>query len=187
MTAPSRSGRWRDQATALGWLIAAWNLFWGELSWGNLAGGALAGVAVLVFFPLPPVTFAGRLRPRGLLVLVVTFVVELVSASLRVAAIAVRPGYRPRGAIIGVRLRVRSDLNLALTAELLSLVPGTLIVDVDRAEGVLYVHVFDVHGTRDLTDSRDRILAVEERIVRTVGSDAELRLLTTDPDRRPET
>ncbi|TDB75259.1 Na+/H+ antiporter subunit E [Micromonospora sp. KC723] len=187
MTAPSRPGRWRDQAIALGWLIAAWNLLWGEVTWGNLVGGTLVGVAVLVFFPLPPVTFAGRLRPRGLLVLVAAFVVELASASVNVAWIAVRPGYRPRGAIIGVRLRVRSDLNLALTAELLSLVPGTLIIDVDRDEGVLYVHVLDVRRAHDLDDSRDRVLAVEERIVRAIGSDAELRLLTTDPDRRSET
>ncbi|MGB2572029.1 Na+/H+ antiporter subunit E [Micromonospora citrea] len=192
---PGRYGRWRDQAIALGWLIAVWNLLWGEATWANLVGGTLVGAAVLIFFPLPPVSFGGRPRPRALLVLAGTFVVELVSASVHVAAIAVRPGYRPRGAIIGVRLRVRSDLNLALTAELLSLVPGTLIVEVDRDAGVLYVHVLDVRGPQDLAGSRDRILAVEQRIVRAIGSDAELRLLCTDPadrstdpaDRRSET
>ncbi|MEV0809548.1 Na+/H+ antiporter subunit E [Micromonospora sp. NPDC050200] len=185
---PRRPGRRRDQAIALGWLVGVWNLLWGEFSWGNLLGGALVGAAVLLFFPLPPVTFGGRLRPRALLVLLVTFVVELVSASLHVAAIAVRPGYRPRGAIIGVRLRVRTDLNLALTAELLSLVPGTLILEADRNDGVLYAHVLDVRRPQDLADSRDRILAVEERVVRAVGSDAELRLLSTDPaDRRSAT
>ncbi|MGN9803648.1 Na+/H+ antiporter subunit E [Micromonospora sp. L32] len=193
MTAPDttgspptrRGGRRRDQAIALGWLIAVWNLLWGEISWGNLLGGALVGVAVLLFFPLPPVSFGGRLRPRALLVLLTTFVAELVDASVHVAAIAVRPGYRPRGAIIGVRLRVRTDLNLALTAELLSLVPGTLILEIDRDAGVLYVHVLDVRRPEDLSDSRDRVLAVEERVVRAIGSDAEVRLLATDPvDRR---
>ncbi|MFC0006235.1 Na+/H+ antiporter subunit E [Micromonospora siamensis] len=181
MTAAGRSGRYgrrRDQLAALGWLVLVWNLLWGKFSVGNLVGGVLVGGAVLLFFPLPPVSFAGRLRPRALLVLAGTFVVELVSASAHVAAIAVRPGYRPRGAIIGVRLRVRTDLNLALTAELLSLVPGTLILEVDRDAGILYVHVLDVRGPADLTGSRDRVLAVEERIVRAVGSDAELRQLT---------
>ncbi|WP_346535820.1 Na+/H+ antiporter subunit E [Micromonospora sp. DPT] len=189
MTAPDaagapparRPGRRRDQAIALGWLIAVWNLLWGDLSWGNLLGGALVGVAVLLFFPLPPVSFGGRLRPRALLVLLVRFVAELVDASVHVAAIAVRPGYRPRGAIIGVRLRVRTDLNLALTAELISLVPGTLILETDRDAGVLYVHVLDVRRPEDLSDSRDRILAVEQRVVRAIGSDAEVRLLATDP------
>ncbi|MEV0940143.1 Na+/H+ antiporter subunit E [Micromonospora wenchangensis] len=184
-TSPPRLGRRRDQLIALGWLVVVWNLLWGNFSPANLLAGLLVGGAVLVFFPLPPVSFGGRLRPRALLRLAGVFVVELVSASIHVAAIAVRPGFRPRGAIIGVRLRVRTDLNLALTAELLSLVPGTLIVEVDRDAGVLYVHVLDVRSPADLTGSRDRILAVEERVVRAVGSAAELRQLTTEPTEAP--
>ncbi|MGV9976326.1 Na+/H+ antiporter subunit E [Micromonospora wenchangensis] len=184
-TSPPRLGRRRDQLIALGWLVVVWNLLWGNFSPANLLAGLLVGGAVLVFFPLPPVSFGGRLRPRALLRLAGVFVVELVSASIHVAAIAVRPGFRPRGAIIGVRLRVRTDLNLALTAELLSLVPGTLIVEVDRDAGVLYVHVLDVRSPADLTGSRDRILAVEERVVRAVGSAAELRQLTTEPTEGP--
>ncbi|MCW3813388.1 Na+/H+ antiporter subunit E [Micromonospora sp. DR5-3] len=180
-----RGGRRRDQAVALGWLAAIWLLLWGDLSWDNLLGGILVGAAVLVFFPLPPVTFGGRLRPGALLVLAITFVGELVSASVHVAAIAVRPGYRPRGAIIAVPLRIRTDLNLALTAELISLVPGTLILEVDRDHGVLYVHVLDVRGPEDLTGSRERVLAVERRVVRAVGSPQEVRQLTVEPvDRR---
>ncbi|GIJ77127.1 Na+/H+ antiporter subunit E [Micromonospora phaseoli] len=162
---------------AYGWLVLVWNLFWGDFSWGNLLGGLLVAAAVLVFFPLPPVTFSGRLRLRGLLVFVGRFVVELVRASAHVARIAVQPGYVPRSAIIAVQLRVPTDLGLALTAEVLSLVPGTLIVEVDRDAGILYVHVLDVHGPADLAASRARIRDVERRIVETVGSDAELRMV----------
>ncbi|MFC4021774.1 Na+/H+ antiporter subunit E [Micromonospora sp. GCM10011542] len=176
-----RAGRWRDQALALGWLVLVWNLLWGEVSWGNLVGGLVVGGAVLLFFPLPPVTFGGRLRPRALLAFALRFAGELVDASLRVAWIAVRPGYRPRGAILGVRLRVPTDLNLALTAEAISLVPGTLIVEVDRESGTLYLHVLNVRGPADLTSARARTLAVERRIVRAVGSAAEVRRLHTEP------
>ncbi|WP_089153765.1 Na+/H+ antiporter subunit E [Micromonospora sp. NBS 11-29] len=179
-----RGGRWRDQAVALGWLVVAWFLLWGDVSVGNLLTGLAVGAAVLFFFPLPPVTFGGRLRPGPLLVLAATFTAELVSASLHVAAVALRVGYRPRGAIIAVPLRVRTDLNLALTAEVISLVPGTLILDVDRARGVLYVHVLDVRRPEDLTGSRDRVRAVERRIVRAVGSPAEVRQLDLEPVER---
>ncbi|MEV4655669.1 Na+/H+ antiporter subunit E [Micromonospora sp. NPDC049301] len=177
----SRLGRWRDQALALGWLVVVWNLLWGEINWANLAGGLLVGGVVLLFFPLPAVTFAGRLRPRALLVFAVRFGAELVSASLHVARIAVQPGYQPRGAIIAVRLRVPTDLNLALTAEAVSLVPGTLILEVDRDSGTLYLHVLDTHGPAELTLARERTLAIERRIVRAVGSAAELRRVETDP------
>ncbi|EWM65307.1 Na+/H+ ion antiporter family protein [Micromonospora sp. M42] len=179
-----RGGRRREQALALGWLVAAWLLLWGDVSVGNLIAGLVVGAAVLLFFPLPPVTFGGRFRPRALLVFLITFIAELVSASLHVAAVALRFGYRPRGAIIAVPLRVRTDLNLALTAEVISLVPGTLIIDVDRAAGVLYVHVLDVRGPEDITGSRERVLAVERRIVRAIGSPAEVRRLDLEPAER---
>ncbi|WP_434971370.1 Na+/H+ antiporter subunit E [Micromonospora peucetia] len=164
--------------------MLVWSLLWGDFSWGNLAGGMLVAGAVLLFFPLPPVSFGGRLRPGPLLVFAVRFVSELVSASAHVARVAVQPGCRPRGAIIALRLRVRTDLNLALTAEAISLVPGTLIVEVDRYAGVLYVHVFDTHGPQDLIGSRQRILAVERRLVRAVGSAAEVRQVSADPVER---
>ncbi|MEU7585036.1 Na+/H+ antiporter subunit E [Micromonospora sp. NPDC049230] len=175
-----RLGRWRDQTAALGWLVVVWNLLWGDINWANAAGGVLVGGAVLAFFPLPAVSFDGRLRSRGLLVFAARFVVELVSASLHVARIAVQPGYRPRGAIIAVRLRVPTDLNLALTAEAVSLVPGTLILEVDRDSGTLYLHVLDTHGPADLDVARERTRTVERRIIRAVGSSAELRRVETD-------
>ncbi|MFD0788701.1 Na+/H+ antiporter subunit E, partial [Micromonospora azadirachtae] len=108
------------------------------------------------------------------------FVAELVVASVRVARIAVQPGFRPRSAIIAVPLRVRSDLNLALTAELVSLVPGTLILEVDRESGVLYLHVLDVRRPQDLADNRARVREIERRIVRTIGSADEVRQVHTD-------
>ncbi|WP_433532049.1 Na+/H+ antiporter subunit E [Micromonospora sp. CA-263727] len=176
-----RLGRWRDRLIAFGWLVLVWNLLWGEISWGNLLGGLLVAAAVLVFFPLPPVTFGGRLRLGGLLIFGVRFVVELVRASLHVARIAVQPGFVPRSAIIAVRLRIPTDLNLALTAEALSLVPGTLIVEVDRAGGRLYVHVLDVRGPADLTAAREQVRAVERRIIAAVGSTAEVRRMRSEP------
>ncbi|MFY1690873.1 Na+/H+ antiporter subunit E [Plantactinospora sp. WMMB782] len=169
--------RWRDHLITVGWLVVAWSLLWGEFTFGNLVSGVLVAGVILVFLPLPRVTFGGRLRPLALVGFVVRFVAELVVASVHVGWVAVRPGPGPRNAIVAVRLRVRTDLNLALTAEVLSLVPGTLIVEADRDSGTLYVHVLDVRGPEDLARSRERVLALEARIVRTVGSGAELRLL----------
>ncbi|MFG1883100.1 Na+/H+ antiporter subunit E [Micromonospora sp. NPDC049102] len=180
-TPGGRLGRRRDQTLALGWLVLVWNLLWGDITLANIIGGLLVGGAVLLFFPLPSVTFAGRLRPVALLAFAGRFVVELVTASLHVARIAVQPGYRPRGAIIAVQLRVRTDLNLALTAEAVSLVPGTLILELDRESATLYLHVLDTHGPADLALARDRTLDVERRIVRAVGSAAELRRVEPGP------
>ncbi|MEV4629147.1 Na+/H+ antiporter subunit E [Micromonospora sp. NPDC049523] len=171
-------GRWRDQLVTVVWLVLVWNLLWGEFTWGNVLGGALVALLVLVFFPLPRVTFDGRIRPLGLLRFAARFIAELLTASVQVAWIAIRPDGVRHSAIIAVPLRVRSDLNLTLTAEALSLVPGTLIVEAIRDTGTLYVHVLDVRGPADVERARRDVLAVEERIVRATGSAAELRLLT---------
>ncbi|WP_428961385.1 Na+/H+ antiporter subunit E [Micromonospora fluostatini] len=181
----ARLGRWRDQAIALGWLVLIWNLLWGRFTWANLVGGLLVGGAVLVFFPLPPVTFGGRIRLRALVSMAASFVVDLVRASVHVVVLAVRPGPPPRSAIIAVPLRVHTDLNLALTAEVVSLVPGTLVIDVDRDDAVLYIHVLDLPGTGGLAANRERVLAVERGIVRAIGSARELHAVTVDRGSAP--
>ncbi|RKR90873.1 multisubunit sodium/proton antiporter MrpE subunit [Micromonospora pisi] len=170
-------GRWRDQLVTVIWLVLVWNLLWGEFTWGNVLGGTLVALVVLIFFPLPRVTFDGRIRPVAVLRFVGRFLFELVTASCQVALVAVRPGAAPRSAIIAVPLRVGSDLNLALTAEALSLVPGTLIVEAVRSTGTLYVHVLDVRDTVDVERARRDVLALERRIIRATGSAAELRLV----------
>ena len=178
--------RWRDQLVTVLWLVLVWNLLWGEFTWGNVLGGGVVALVVLVFFPLPRVTFDGRIRPLGVLRFVARFIGELLTASVQVAWIALRPAGVRHSAIIAVPLRVRSDLNLTLTAEALSLVPGTLIVEAVRLTGTLYVHVLDVRDPAEVDRVRREVLAVEERIVRATGSAAELRLLTSpDPPSGP--
>ncbi|MFB9234420.1 Na+/H+ antiporter subunit E [Plantactinospora siamensis] len=168
-----RRGRWRERLIALVGLVVIWSLFWGEFSWANTIGGALVGAVVLVLYPLPPLRFGGRVRPLAVLSFALWFVADLVTASLRLSLLALRRGGPPRSAVLAVRLRVPTDLNITLTAEALSLVPGSLIVDIDRGSGTLFVHVLDVRGPADLAKQRRHITEVEGRLVRALGSRAE--------------
>ncbi|SDY50774.1 multisubunit sodium/proton antiporter, MrpE subunit [Micromonospora pattaloongensis] len=168
---------WRGQLGAVVWLVLIWNLLFGEFTVGNVLGGLAVAALVLVVFPLPAVAFSGRLRPLPLLRFAARFVVDLVSASAQVAWSALRFGREPRSAVIAVPLRVPTDLNLTLTAEALSLVPGSLIVEVDREAGTLYVHVLDVRARADVERARAQVLALEARIVRATGSAEEVRLV----------
>jgi multicomponent Na+:H+ antiporter subunit E len=130
---------------------------------------------VLVVFPLPPLEFGGRLRPSGLVVLVGRFVGDLVVASVRVAALALFSRREIHGAVIEVPLQSRSDLNLLITAELISLVPGTLLADVRHRDRVLFLHVLDVRSPDDIERARRSAHAQEWRVLRALGSDAEIR------------
>ncbi|MFV2010104.1 MULTISPECIES: Na+/H+ antiporter subunit E [unclassified Micromonospora] len=181
MSPVSRAARWRTQIVAVAALVVLWNLFYGRFSVGNLLGGTLVALVVVTVFPLPPVAFEGRIRPLAVLRFLVRFVVDLFIASAQVAWTAVRFGHTPRSAVLAVRLRVRTDLNLTLTAEALSLIPGSLIVEADPASGTLYVHVLDVVDHHDVERARRKVLALEERIVRAVGSADDVRHLADLP------
>jgi multicomponent Na+:H+ antiporter subunit E len=178
--APARV-RWRDRTIAVVVLVTVWMLLWGVLSWANLISGLAVSVVVLAVFPLPPVTFAGRLRPVALLRFAGRFVTDLVVASAQLAVLAFRFGHEPRSAIIRAPLRVPSDLVLTLTGEAVSLVPGSLIVDTDQASTTLYIHVLGVSGRAGVERFRGSVYEVEERIVRVIGSDSEVRLLDRPP------
>jgi multicomponent Na+:H+ antiporter subunit E len=169
--------RWRDRLTAVVGLVTVWMLLWGVFSWANLISGLVVAAVVLAVFPLPPVTFAGRPRPLGLLRFAWRFLTDLVVASAQLAVLAFRFGHHPRSAIIRVPLRVPSDLVLTLTGEAVSLVPGSLIVDTDQASTTLYIHVIAVPDREAVERFRHDVYEVEARIVRAIGSDAEIAML----------
>ena len=169
--------RMRDRALTAALLVAVWLLLWGVFSWFHLIGGLLVAAVVLLVFPLPPVTFAGRLHPARLLHLIRRFVTDLVAASVQLAALAFRFGHTPRSAIIRVPLRVPSDLVLTLTGEAVSLIPGSLIVDTDQSSTTLYIHVIAVSDRDAVERFRREVYETEARIVRAIGSAGEIRLL----------
>lgn len=186
MSPVTKAARWRSQLIAVAALVALWNLFYGDLSVGNLIGGTLVALVVITVFPLPPVAFEGRVRPLAVLRFLGRFLIDLLVASAQVAWTAVRFGHVPHSAVIAVRLRVRTDLNLTLTAEALSLVPGSLVAEADPASGTLYVHVLDVRDMRDVERAREKVLALEARIVRAIGSADEVRQLDLPAPARGE-
>ncbi|MDR3068057.1 MAG: Na+/H+ antiporter subunit E [Cellulomonas sp.] len=169
----------RVQWWSVAWLAGVWVALWGQVSVGNVLAGVVVGTVVTTGLRMTPMDFHGRVRPWGLVRLTGRFAVDLVRGSLEVAGIALHLGYVPTGAVIGVRLRSHSDLYLTLTAELCSLVPGTVVVDAHRLTGTLYLHVLDVtRGGRSTSDgieaARTQVLAQEERVLRALASDAEL-------------
>lgn len=156
------------------WLTAVWVLLWGELSAGNVVAGLAVAVAVTVLLPLPVVPFHLRPRPLALAHMVGRFLADLLVASLQIALLALRFNHTPHGAVVGVKLRNPSDLFLTLTAEMASLVPGTVVVEAHRITGMLYLHVLDVQSYGGIDKAKQDVLDLEERVLRAMASDADL-------------
>lgn len=167
-----RRGARPFQVASVLWLTVVWVGLWGSPSAANVLAGLVVATLVVRGLPMPAIDYHGRLRPGRLLVLVGRIAVDLVVASTQVAFLALGPR-TPRSAVLRVPLRSHSDLYLTLTAQLVSLVPGSVVVEAHRVSGVLYVHVLDV-GPDGVEAHRRDVLAIEERVLWALASDEEL-------------
>lgn len=160
---------WR-QAPLLVALVALWLLLWDHIDVLTVVTGILLAVGVTRALYLPPVLLSGRFNPwRGLLLgLRMSF--DVVVASFQVAFFSVNPWWKPMNSIIAVQLLTRSDFVTTLTAEAISVVPGTVVVDIDRERGLLYLHALGTRTTADIEKVRQQVLGVEERIVLAIGT-----------------
>jgi len=151
-------------------LVVLWMLLWGEFSWLNVLVGLSVGLFVTVAFYLVPVQLSGRVNLVRTIVFLMWLVIDIVRASVEVSWLAVKPRLVTSNAILQVRLRTRSDLILTGTAVSTSIVPGSLVIDIDRESSILYLHVLNMHSARDIERFRRRVLHTERRIVRGFGS-----------------
>lgn len=180
MTGPATS-QLRHQLPLLVWLVLVWILLWGSWSWADLLSGTVIAVAVTVLLPLPAVVGGIRVRPLGLLVFLGHFLVDLAVSGAQVAWLALRPGGgRQHSAIIRVEMRTDSDLLLTMIAEALSLVPGSIVLDLDRENRMLALHLLHVRDLDDVARRKVGVLATEERVVRAFGSASEIAAVASE-------
>jgi len=175
-TPPVEVSRWRSvwrQLPLLVGLVALWLFLWDHIDALTVVTGVLLAIAVTRVLYLPPVLLSGRFNPwRGLL-LGLRMMFDVVVASLQVAFFAVNPRWQPMNSIIAVQLLTRSDLVTTLTAEAISVVPGTVVVDIDRERGLLYLHALGTRTEADLERTHRNVLGTEERIVLAIGTHAQ--------------
>ena len=166
------------------WLIALWMLLWGQFTVLAALTGLIVAVFVTRIFRLPPVELSGRVNLWYGLVFIVTFFGALVRGSLLVAWQTLDLRRYPGTAIVAVQLRTDDDLILAHVGVTASLIPGSLIVDIDRDRRILYLHVLGVSSDADVEKQRRAVQLWEARIVRAVGSRAQLRAIRADEAER---
>jgi multicomponent Na+:H+ antiporter subunit E len=161
------------------WLTLIWVLLWDRITLANAIYGFLLGLALLLAFPFPAVDPGMRLRPLGLVRFGARFALDLARSVLPLAWQAVgsnRPGRA--NSVIAVTLRTRSDAVFVLTAVALSAVPGTLVLDMRRATGTLFLHALGVSDDATADLARRQVLDLEARVVRAIGTRADLRALS---------
>jgi multicomponent Na+:H+ antiporter subunit E len=157
------------------WLILVWILLWGTFSAANIVSGLAIALVITLLLPLPAVPVEGRLHPLSLLRLIATVAYYLVLSSVQVAWLAVKPGPPPLNAVLRAHLAVKSDLVLALAVNIFNLIPGSIVLEIDPARRMIYLHVIDVGSDRAVERFYRQVAKVERLLVATFEREADWR------------
>ena len=113
----------------------------GQLNLSGFISGFVVGYAAL--WLTKPLYGKTRYFERlaGVLRLIGFFGKELLVSNLRVLWDVLTPRHISRPGIIGLPLDARTDVEIMLVANLISLTPGTLSLDLSEDRRTLYIHV----------------------------------------------
>ena len=102
-----------------------------------------------------------------LLLYVPSFLYYCMKANLDVAYRVLHPDVPIRPGIVKVRTSLKSDTALTFLANSITLTPGTLSVDVDKENGILYVHWIEVKD-KDIEKATGLVAERFERILKRI-------------------
>ncbi|MGF1552895.1 MAG: Na+/H+ antiporter subunit E [Paracoccaceae bacterium] len=80
------------------------------------------------------------LKPFHIVFLVVYFAKELILSAVRVFIDVLTPGLSSTPRFVAMPLDAKTDLSITMTANLITLTPGTLTVDVSDCRRYLLIH-----------------------------------------------
>jgi len=147
-------------------LALAWIALTGLFDPLNFAAGFILGYLMLRLLQRPgdPKTYFQR---AALMIRFAFFYLkELILSNLRVAGTVLSPRVRITPAVVSIPLEAESDLSISLLANLITLTPGSLTLDISADRSVLYVHTMyadDIDQFRlSIKDLERRVLEVTQ-------------------------
>lgn len=148
-------------------LTIMWVAVSGSAHWSSLAVGYIVSyIALWWMWPLFGETDYFR-RVWAMIGFVFFFIWELIKSNLRVAYDVITPAANRSPAVVAVPLDLENDTQITLLANVITLTPGTLSLDVSEDRKTLYIHAMFVD---DPDEFRRSIKDGFERRVREVMS-----------------
>ncbi|MCC2593974.1 Na+/H+ antiporter subunit E [Tessaracoccus sp. OS52] len=164
-------------------MTGVWVFLWGDFApFGIISGIAIAWL-VKAQFPMPPVYWPGTLHPLGAIRLLYALLRDLVVSSWRVVRLTLDPRRELRPGIVRVSQYTDVDLYQVQVAELISLVPGTVVVELVSNPRRLYLHVLDMDENHDAEAVRAMATEIEHRVLEAFGSRDEQDRFAREHDR----
>ncbi len=141
-------------------LALAWAALTGSFTLANFVFGLVLSVAVFYLASEQSSAISTMVRLRRILSLVLLFIRELILSGWRVAKLVSSPQMKLAPGIFSYELKVERDFEITLLANLITLTPGTLSVDVSEDRRILFVHAIDCsdieEARRDIREGFER-------------------------------
>lgn len=129
----------------------AWVLLSGDFTGLNLLVGLIFGYITLVLIEPQLDSLKGYpARVPRFIGFIGFFLKELIQANLRVAFDIVTPPWHMKPGVIAMPLSARTEMEITMVANLISLTPGTLSLDVSDDRKVLYIHAMFLDNEEEL-------------------------------------
>ncbi|MBU3825750.1 MAG: Na+/H+ antiporter subunit E [Candidatus Oceanisphaera merdipullorum] len=130
---------------AFGWnmmLALCWVILSGSYNITNLAAGMVLSYLVLAYVARDKPEFANYFgKLLNIIIFILLFIWDLIKANARVAYDVLTPTHLMRPAVIAIPLDLKDDAAISLFANLITVTPGSLALDVSSDRKVLYVHL----------------------------------------------
>lgn len=135
------------------WLALVWVTLWEAVTWANVAGGLVVAVGVLFLLPPREVKASVGFRPLAAAKLLVYFLWELFVASWQVLWEIITPEDHTRPAVVAVQTRSTVAGHITAVANMISLTPGTLSLEIDHDTRTIYIHVLHLDSFEETQDA----------------------------------
>jgi multicomponent Na+:H+ antiporter subunit E len=139
-------------------LLAVWL---GGLTPRNLAVGLVAGYLLLWLVA----RFQGKqakyfIKTPLFFSFLAYYAWELLKSNAVILYEILTPGLDMRPGVVGIPIRARTDLEITILANLITMTPGTLSLDISPDRRTLYIHAMYIHDPealrKDIQDNLER-------------------------------
>lgn len=131
-------------------LALAWTAVTGAFTLANVLFGFLLGTLAIYLIREEVGWFGYLRRTRRILSLTMLFLYELVMSAWKVAKTVMSPKMDLKPGIFVYPLKLDHDFEITLLANLITLTPGTLTVDVSEDRRFLHIHALDCSDAEGL-------------------------------------
>ena len=134
-------------------LALSWAAITGLFTWSNVLAGFILAYVVLFITQRAVGSYSYFRRIDRVLRFAVFYLWELILANLRVAYDVMTPRHRIRPGVVAIPLDARTDTEITLLANLITLTPGSVSLDVSSDRRFLYLHAMYIDDVEEFRQS----------------------------------